>query len=703
MKLRKYLFPVIFLAAMTSILFAQASHDIDFEPAGVGADWEWVVAENGSNPPLEFVANPNASGINTSATVAKFTALQTGNPWALFFTDDDGQFTFDASNIIVKIMVHKTEISPVNIKFEGGTGVPLELSATNTVINQWEELTYDFTDRIGSTFSRMVIIPDLQPRAQDNIVYIDNIEVPDGVVITLPEPTVAAPVPTNPANEVMSVFSDAYTNITGTDFNPNWGQATQVSQFVVQGDTTLLYETLNYQGTQFASPLDVSSMTYMHVDFWTPNSTDLGIYLINEGIQEVKYLLIPPGATETWVSVDIPLSAFAPIDLTNVGQLKVDGNGTIYFDNIYFHQGSSIPTEPTVAAPTPMYPQSQVISLFSNAYTNVPVDTWSADWDNADVTDVQVDGNDTKLYTNMVFAGIEFISQTVDATSMTNFHMDIWTPDATALPAVFRIKLVDFGADGAFGGGDDVEHELTFDANSTPALATAEWVSFDIPLSDFVGLTTLGHLAQLVISGDPNTVYVDNVYFHTGIVPVELTSFTASIVDGSALLEWTTATETNNSGFAVEKSTNNQNFAQIAFVDGKGTTTEVTNYTYVDSDLSASTAYYRLKQIDFDGTSTYSNTVEVNNALPTSFALEQNFPNPFNPTTNIKFSLPEAQNVSLKVFNMLGQEVVTLVNEFRNAGVYEVSFNANNLPTGTYFYSITAGEFTSVKKMLLIK
>lgn len=525
MKKKMILFSIFLLLGLTSAVLAQASHDIDFEPAGVGADWEWVVSENGTNPPLEFVANPNASGINNSATAAKFTALQAGNPWALFFTDDDGEFTFDASNVIVKIMVHKTEISAVNIKFEGGTGVPLELSDTNTVVNQWEELTYDFTDRIGSTFSRMVIIPDLQPRAQDNIVYIDNIEVPDGVIITLPEPTVAAPAPMHLPATVMSVFSDAYDNIPGTDFNPNWGQATQVSQFVIQGDTTLLYETLNYQGTQFANALNLSNMTHMHIDFWTPNSTDLGISLISTGPVETRYVLVPPGNTETWESVNISLSAFTPtVNLADVIQLKFDGNGTIYLDNIYFH---------------------------------------------------------------------------------------------------------------------------------------------------------------------------------TGVVPVELTGFSASVVDGSVMLEWTTATETNNSGFAVEKSTDNQNFTQIAFVDGRGTTTEITNYTYVDSDLSTN-IYYRLKQIDFDGTFTYSNTVEVN-ALPTVFELEQNFPNPFNPTTNITFSLPEAQNVSLKIFNMLGQEVVTLVNEFRNAGVYEVSFDAANLPSGTYFYSISAGNFNSVKKMLLLK
>jgi hypothetical protein len=168
---------------------------------------------------------------------------------------------------------------------------------------------------------------------------------------------------------------------------------------------------------------------------------------------------------------------------------------------------------PTGAAPAPTLPAGDVISLFSNAYENVTVDTWSASWDNADVEDVQIGGSDMKRYTNLVFAGIEFTSAPINASTMTHFHMHVWTPDPTAPPAAFRIKLVDFGADGAFGGGDDVEHEITLDAASTPALISGEWSSLAIPLSAFTGLTTRSNLAQLIISGSPNTVYVDNVYF----------------------------------------------------------------------------------------------------------------------------------------------------------------------------------------------
>jgi hypothetical protein len=212
--------------------------------------------------------------------------------------------------------------------------------------------------------------------------------------------------------------------------------------------------------------------------------------------------------------LDVPLSDFAGMTSRgHVAQMIISGDpNTVYVDNVYFYKEA--PTAPTEPAPTPTLEAANVVSLFSDAYTDVPVDTWSAVWDAADVEDVQIGGNDTKKYTNLVFAGIEATSQPIDGSAMTHFHFDFWTPDPTADPAVFKIKLVDFGADGAFGGGDDVEYELTLNASSTPPLATGSWVSFDIPLSEFVGLTTRGHLAQIIISGDPNTVFLDNILLH---------------------------------------------------------------------------------------------------------------------------------------------------------------------------------------------
>ena len=430
---------------MSGRVMAQ-NNPVDFESGGFGANWTWAVFENDTNPPLEIIPNPDQSGINTSATVAKFTALQTGNPWAgtECMHGDIGTFTLDNTNCIVKIMVWKTVISDVGIKFALPNGAALpEKKVANTLTNQWEELTFDFSDRIGDPNTigqdQIIIFPDFDARTQENIIYFDNITFSAGTPVA--EPTVPAPTPTLPANEVISIFSNAYTPLPGVNLNPNWGQATAVSFVVIQGDTVMKYGGLDYQGTELNQNLNLDSagMQYVHIDFWTPNSTDLKFFLISPVTNQDSVVLVPPGTTEEWISVDIPLSDFEPnVDLTKVFQMMFTGNGTIYLDNIYF--------------------------------------------------------------------------------------------------------------------------------STTP-----------------------------------------------------------------------------------------------------------------------------------------SDVKEIKNSLPSDYNLEQNYPNPFNPTTNIRFGLTEANQVKLIVYNALGQEIVTLVNGFMNAGTYEVNFDAKSLPTGTYFYSITAGNFNSVKKMLLIK
>ena len=149
--------------------------DIDFEPSGFGADWVWTVHNNNTNPALEFVPNPNTSGINSTSTVAKFTSLNYGEEWALTFTDYVGTFTLDQSNKIVTLMVRKSVISDVGVKFEGSGGVH-EIKIPNTLTDgSWEQLTFDFSSQIGNTFNRLVIIPDFADRTQNNVSYFDQI------------------------------------------------------------------------------------------------------------------------------------------------------------------------------------------------------------------------------------------------------------------------------------------------------------------------------------------------------------------------------------------------------------------------------------------------------------------------------------------------------------------------------------------------
>ncbi len=931
---------IFVLLTFTSLMFAQASHTVDFEPAGVGSEWDWTVEENGDNPAIEFIANPNSSGANQTPTVAKFIARSDGNAWALFYTDDNGTFTFDANNSTVSLMIHKPVISNIGLKFEGMSGA-IELQVPNTVVNQWEEITFDFSDQIGNTYNRIVLIPDFAAREEDNLVYLDNIVLPEGEVLPPPaEPTDAPALPTQDAENVISIYSDSYDNVPNSNYNPGWGQSTMVTvNEMIAGNNTLKYANLNYQGTEFTSQ-NVSEYDYLHVDFWTPNSTTLDFYLISpsaeasyaldithetwvsidiplsayssvvnladviqfkvvgngtvwfdnyyfwkevggaqvatlsdlqvdgvtiegfnsqtfsydvvlpegttdipmitatttdpgasyvvndatelpgtttvvvtsadasmnetytinftinqpitepttapeipmhnadnvisiysdtynnvpnsnynpdwgqstvvtvnemiagnntlkyanlnyqgteftsQDLSEYEYLhvdfwtpnstdlniyLISTGAEspyefniqlEEWVSVDIPLTAFSDlVDLSGVFQFKVVGNGTIWFDNLYFWKtsggeeslatlsdlmvdGTSIeafasdmfnydvmlpegttdvpmvtattsnpnasymvmdaselpgttevevtsedetvmlsyyihftvedPSQiPSEAAPTPTEDAEDVTSIFSDVYPNINVDTWSAEWDNADYEEVMIAENATKLYTDLVFAGIEFTSETIDASGMNYFHMDIWTPDATD-QAEFRIKLVDFGADGVWGN-DDTEHELTFDGTS---LATGEWVSFDIPLTEFANMTGQSHIAQLIFGGDPNTLYVDNIYFYDG------------------------------------------------------------------------------------GVANASDDVD----LASSVIMGNNYPNPFNPETTINYTLKRAGNVSLKIYNSKGQLVESLVNGQRDANNYNVVWKANNISSGIYFYQLKVdNELIGTKKMVLMK
>jgi hypothetical protein len=205
-----------------------------------------------------------------------------------------------------------------------------------------------------------------------------------------------------------------------------------------------------------------------------------------------------------------------------------------------------------------------------------------------------------------------------------------------------------------------------------------------------------------------NEMYVDDYRFSDTPLPVELTSFTAISNNGIVELNWETATEINNHGFEIERRSESSEFRTIGFVEGNGTTTETRNYSYVDKTVDQGINYYRLKQVDFDGTYSYSDEVEVDVTAPLAFDLAQNYPNPFNPSTKIFFSLAVDSKVTLKVFDVLGQEVATLYNNDLSAGSHNVTFDAVNLNSGVYFYRIEAtgingANFIDVKKMILAK
>ncbi|WP_337872634.1 T9SS type A sorting domain-containing protein [Ignavibacterium sp.] len=220
--------------------------------------------------------------------------------------------------------------------------------------------------------------------------------------------------------------------------------------------------------------------------------------------------------------------------------------------------------------------------------------------------------------------------------------------------------------------------------------------------------------AQLATAPTTTSAFVPNSsqwstfsYPLAQIVPVELTSFTAKANGLDVELKWNTATEVNNYGFEIQRKSD-EDFITVGFVKGIGSTTEPQNYYFTDKELNEGTFIYRLKQIDYSGAYHFSDEIEVDVTGPKVFFIEQNYPNPFNPSTKIRFNLAVNSKVSLKIFNLIGEEVAELVNDRMNAGRQEVEFNGINLNSGVYIYKIEAiGEdgssFISAKKMTLVK
>lgn len=380
-----------------------------------------------------------------------------------------------------------------NGTFGGGDDSSHELSFTSPTLatKQWVRLDIPLANFTGLTkrahLAQLVLSGDLPN------VYVDNVYFYDSGKSTQSGPTVAAPTPTRPAADVISIFSDAYTNVAGTDFNPNWGQATVVSQLPVAGNNTLRYAALNYQGTQFGSNLDVSRMTHLHLDVWTKNSTALNVFLISPGPVEKPFVLSVP--TNGWSSVDIPLTSFSPVALNNLIQFKFDGNGDIYLDNLYFYKtGGGGATEPATAAPTPTYPAANVISVFSDAYTNIAGTDLNPNWGQAtQVTQAPVAGNNTLIYTGLNYQGMQLGSDQ-NVSGMTHLHLDVWTANSTAL----NVYLIS-------PGPAEKPYKLT--------VPTSGWSSVDIPLSEFTPVVDLTKVFQFKFEGN-GKIYLDNILFY---------------------------------------------------------------------------------------------------------------------------------------------------------------------------------------------
>jgi len=268
--------------------------------------------------------------------------------------------------------------------------------------------------------------------------------------------------------------------------------------------------------------IDFTNGTAFTVSVWAPRADTKMLYKIENAEEPTQAFEreITIAESQEWVDITFDLSgaddSFTYEKLVFIFDLGTEGDGsadfTWYFDNIRQVEGDGgggdPPAEPVNPAPTPTEDEANVISLFSDAYTDVTVNTWITEWSAAALEDIDIQGNATKKYTNLNFVGIETTGDNlVDASSMTHFHIDVWTPNMD----VIRVKLVDFGADGAFEGGDDSEHEIVFDN-----LPQEQWNTLKIPMTDFTGLQNQANIAQYILSGTPageGILYVDNFFF----------------------------------------------------------------------------------------------------------------------------------------------------------------------------------------------
>jgi hypothetical protein len=248
-----------------------------------------------------------------------------------------------------------------------------------------------------------------------------------------------------------------------------------------------------------------------------------------------------------------------------------------------------------------------------------------------------------------------------------------------------------------------------------PDLSGTEPIA-DISLTSGTDAVDLGYIQfrQRALSGDMDVdgLRVADAWSQAPL-PVELSSFSASIINEGVRLNWVTETEVSNYGFEILRSTQNDIWDVMGFVEGHGNSNSPKNYSFIDNNITGGTYSYRIKQIDNDGKFEYSKVIEIDVGTPIEYELSQNYPNPFNPSTTIRFSIPEKGNVKLIVYNILGETVATLVNEVKEVGIHAINFsaiggsafggNAYALPSGIYFYKLETGSFLQVKKMSLVR
>lgn len=383
--------------------------------------------------------------------------------------------------------------------------------------------TVSYTYQEPGTYSIRIVI---MGAAIETTEYTQEFEVTE-----ILQPVTAAPAPPNrDVSDVVSIYSDAYANVTLSELNPDWGQSTTLTEIQIEGNNTWVYNNLNYTGivTDYGNPTNLSGMTHVHFDYWTPNGTTLGLKLVNtsysdgdplkEDIENVGEMI-----QGEWVSVDIALADYTT-DVSGITQLLFDSLGnpaTVFIDNLYFYKPSTVAETPEVNAPAPTQNASNVISIFSNSYTNIGLSELNPNWgQTTTLTTVDINGNNIWLYEALNFTGIVTdYGNPTNLSGMNYVHFDYFTPDAESL----GLKIVN-----TVIGQEDIEF--------VNEVVRGTWVSVTIPMSQF-SIDASG-VTQLLFdtAGGSAKVYIDNLYFYSESTTQPAVAAPVSTIDASKVI-----------------------------------------------------------------------------------------------------------------------------------------------------------------------
>ena len=486
----------------TVTMFTETLLPIDFE----SFDKSVFISFGGTSN--DVIANPDSSG-NTSAMVGKVTKGP-GEVWAGNVITTTNPIADLAVKNQIKLKVWSPRAgSSMTMKLENITDANInsgEITVPVVGNSAWEEVVFDMSAIDSSKeYRKIVWFFDLGTQGEggeDWTFYVDDFSQTAKVT----EPLAAAPSPQAHPDNVVSIFSDTYTDVNVSEWNPNWGQSTTMETVKIDGNETLVYSNLNYSGmvTNYDPGTSLLGKTHVHFDYWTLNATKLGLKLVNtsygDGDSKKESIVNVSSITKgEWVSVDIPLSEYTN-DTSKFMQLVWDGAASkIWIDNLYFYNE---PGSAPIAAPAaPTAAAADVVSVYSDSYTDVNVSEWNPNWGQTTTLEtVTIADNSFLKYSNLNYSGlVTNYDPGTDISAMTHVRFDYWTISSTKL----GLKLVNT----AYANNDDGKKEALV---SVPSIVKGGWVSVEIPLSDYTN--DASKFMQLVWDGNGD-VYIDNLYF----------------------------------------------------------------------------------------------------------------------------------------------------------------------------------------------